>query len=206
MSTLFTALTGGGTRTARRRGSPRCSSRGTCCARCASAAVAVQVVAAHRDPAGDAVARHGNAAPRQARGRSGRGAPPDPGGPPSAPTRRYTSRRGRRTGGRGAQRRDPQSGLTEIVLNIPTTAHILGGAVIGDPPSAGHRRRLPRVRLREPARVRRSAVPANSGVNPSLTITALAERGDVKGSAEGRREPPARELPWPPAPLSRSRR
>src|SRR5665811_2159550 len=37
----------------------------------------------------------------------------------------------RRTGGIA------QSGLTESVFNIPTTAHILGGAVIGDSPETG---------------------------------------------------------------------
>ena len=31
----------------------------------------------------------------------------------------------------------PQSGLTESTLNIPTTAHILGGAVIGADPERG---------------------------------------------------------------------
>src|SRR5207247_6919948 len=31
----------------------------------------------------------------------------------------------------------PQSGLTESALNIPTTAHVLGGAVIGADPSRG---------------------------------------------------------------------
>jgi cholesterol oxidase len=71
----------------------------------------------------------------------------------------------------------PQSALTESSLNIPTTAHILGGAVIGADPERGV----------VDARNRAfgyfdllvcdgAAVPANPGVNPSLTITALAER------------------------------
>ena len=61
MSTLFTALTGGGKVT------PAEVDRGDAQAPAAhdAPAVAVQVVAAHRDPAGDAVARHGNAAPGQ---------------------------------------------------------------------------------------------------------------------------------------------
>ena len=70
-----------------------------------------------------------------------------------------------------------QSMVLEALANIPSTAHILGGAVIGA--RRRHRRRRrpqPRLRLREPAGVRRgSTVPANPGVNPSLTITALAE-------------------------------
>ena len=45
------------------------------------------------------------------------------------------------------------------------------------PQPRGRRRRRPpaRLRLREPAGLRRRRVPANVGVNPSLTITALAE-------------------------------
>ena len=63
------------------------------------------------------------------------------------------------------------------VFNIPMTAHILGGATIGDSPETGvidayHRVfGCPGLHV-----VDGSAVPANLGVNPSLTITALAER------------------------------
>ena len=76
-----------------------------------------------------------------------------------------------RTGG------TPQSGLTESALNIPTTAHILGGAIIGGSPGDGvvdpHNRAFGYENL---LITDGSAVPANPGVNPSLTITALAER------------------------------
>ena len=49
-----------------------------------------------------------------------------------------------------------QTAFMEAVANIATTAHVLGGAVIGADPSAGRRRRPPaRVRLREPAGLRR---------------------------------------------------
>ena len=49
-----------------------------------------------------------------------------------------------------------QSSVMEATMNIPSTAHILGGAVIGARSGARRRRRRPaRVRLREPARVRR---------------------------------------------------
>ncbi len=67
--------------------------------------------------------------------------------------------------------------LTETVLDVPTTAHILGGACMGDGPDAGvidHRHRVfgyPGLYV-----IDGSAVSANPGVNPSLTITALAER------------------------------
>jgi cholesterol oxidase len=70
-----------------------------------------------------------------------------------------------------------QSGLTEAALNIPTTAHVLGGAVIGADASRGvvdDRHRA--FRYRNLLVCDGAAVPANPGVNPSLTITALAER------------------------------
>jgi cholesterol oxidase len=69
-----------------------------------------------------------------------------------------------------------QSALTEALFNIPTTAHILGGAVIAPDPSRGVVDGSQRVFGYENLLVcDGSAVPANVGVNPSLTITALAE-------------------------------
>ncbi len=69
-----------------------------------------------------------------------------------------------------------QSGITESSLNIPTTAHILGGAVIGDGPEHGVVDARNRVYGYENLMVcDGAAIPANPGVNPSLTITALAE-------------------------------
>ncbi|MDX6582207.1 MAG: cholesterol oxidase [Solirubrobacterales bacterium] len=70
-----------------------------------------------------------------------------------------------------------QSALTESTLNIPTTAHILGGAVIGGTADEGVVDPANRVFGYENLLVTDgAAVPANPGVNPSLTITALAER------------------------------
>ena len=70
-----------------------------------------------------------------------------------------------------------QSGLTESALNIPTTAHILGGAVIGATPAEGVVDERNRVFGYENLLITDgAAVPANPGVNPSLTITALSER------------------------------
>jgi cholesterol oxidase len=69
-----------------------------------------------------------------------------------------------------------QSGITESVLNIPTTAHILGGAVIGPGPERGVVDAGNRVYGYEKLLVcDGAAIPANPGVNPSLTITAVAE-------------------------------
>jgi cholesterol oxidase len=71
----------------------------------------------------------------------------------------------------------PQSALTEAIANAPSTAHILGGAIIASDPERGvvdHRQRV--FGYENLLVVDGSVVPANVGVNPSLTITALAER------------------------------
>jgi cholesterol oxidase len=71
----------------------------------------------------------------------------------------------------------PQAVVMEALLSIPTTAHILGGAVIGRDREAGVVDRHNRVFGYENLLVcDGAAVPANVGVNPSLTITALTER------------------------------
>jgi cholesterol oxidase len=69
-----------------------------------------------------------------------------------------------------------QSSVMEAALNIPSTAHILGGAVIAADASRGVVDARQRVFGYENLLVcDGAAVPANVGVNPSLTITALAE-------------------------------
>ncbi len=69
-----------------------------------------------------------------------------------------------------------QSSVMEAALNIPSTAHILGGAVIAADAEHGVVDARQRVFGYENLLVcDGSAVPANVGVNPSLTITALAE-------------------------------
>jgi cholesterol oxidase len=68
-------------------------------------------------------------------------------------------------------------GTVGDIFDIPMTAHILGGATIGDSPDTGvvdpyHRvYGYPGLHV-----VDGSVIPANLGVNPALTITALAER------------------------------
>ncbi len=70
-----------------------------------------------------------------------------------------------------------QSTLADALLAMPATAHILGGAVIGSSPRAGVIDDRHRVFGYENMLVTDgAAVPANPGVNPSLTITAMAER------------------------------
>jgi cholesterol oxidase len=82
-----------------------------------------------------------------------------------------------------------QSSVMEALLNVPSTAHILGGAVIGADPSRGVVDARQRVFGYENLMVcDGAAVPANVGVNPSLTITTLAEHAMSK-------IPPAAEQP-----------
>jgi cholesterol oxidase len=95
--------------------------------------------------------------------------------------------------------------VTETIFGIPTTAHILGGACMGTTKEEGvidHRHRV--FGYDGLYVIDGSAVSANPGVNPSLTITALAERAlsfipekgipdkdAVDASAEGSQNPPA---------------
>ncbi|HMW45694.1 MAG TPA: GMC oxidoreductase, partial [Solirubrobacterales bacterium] len=75
----------------------------------------------------------------------------------------------------------PQVSFGESLFNIPTTAHILGGAVVGHSPEDGVIDKDNHVFGYENLMVcDGSAVPANPGVNPSLTITAMTERAMSK--------------------------
>lgn len=71
----------------------------------------------------------------------------------------------------------PMSGFTESIGNKSTTAHILGGCPMGTDPtisvinSSHEVHGYPGLFV-----VDGSSIPANIGVNPSLTITAMAER------------------------------
>ena len=71
----------------------------------------------------------------------------------------------------------PHNALLESVLNMSVTAHILGGCPIGADAGQGVIDASHEV-FNYPGLyvVDASAIPANVGVNPSLTITALAER------------------------------
>jgi cholesterol oxidase len=66
---------------------------------------------------------------------------------------------------------------TETLLGVPSTAHILGGCVMGADRGEGVIDARHRVFGYDNLWVvDGSAISANPGVNPSLTITALAER------------------------------
>ena len=70
-----------------------------------------------------------------------------------------------------------ESLATETLLGIPTTAHILGGCCMGTSAANGVIDEGHRVFGYEGLYViDGSSMSANPGVNPSLTITALAER------------------------------
>lgn len=70
----------------------------------------------------------------------------------------------------------PLGSVTENVFNLPTTAHILGGAPIGKTAEGGVVDENFKVHNYDGLYiVDGSIMPANPGVNPSLTITALAE-------------------------------
>jgi cholesterol oxidase len=75
----------------------------------------------------------------------------------------------------------PTALSTETLLGIPTTAHILGGAVMGGNREEGVIDKDNRVFGYENMYVcDGSMISANPGVNPSLTITALVERAMSK--------------------------
>ena len=83
----------------------------------------------------------------------------------------------------------PASTIGEIV-DVPMTAHLIGGCVIGDGPESGvvdaYHRMFGHPGLHV---VDGSAVTANLGVNPSLTITAQAERAMAMWPNAGEPDP-----------------
>jgi cholesterol oxidase len=96
----------------------------------------------------------------------------------------------------------PMSLVNETVLGIPTTAHILGGACMGDSPETGaidHQHRL--FGYEGLYVIDGAAVSSNPGVNPSLTIAALAERAMTFNPAKQQLES-GQSLPAPRAPVA----
>jgi len=103
----------------------------------------------------------------------------------------------------------PQGLVTELLLGTPTTAHILGGACMGATPEEGVIDSRHRVFGHEGLYViDGAAISANPGVNPSLTIAALAERAMsfVPPEEEARRHPLGGDpLPPPQAQVGEGR-
>jgi cholesterol oxidase len=72
---------------------------------------------------------------------------------------------------------EPMSMVTEILLDVPSTAHILGGCVIAASAAEGVVDSRHRVfGYRNMYICDGSVLAANLGVNPSLTICAITER------------------------------
>jgi cholesterol oxidase len=93
----------------------------------------------------------------------------------------------------------PQALVPEAVLSVPTTAHLLGGAVIGRSAQEGvidFRQRV--FGYQNMVVCDGAAIPANIGANPSLTITAMAERA-IATVPEATRPSPDYVAAAPPA-------
>ncbi len=85
----------------------------------------------------------------------------------------------------------PSSAWNEVMLDVPTTAHIIGGACIGETAADGVIDPYQRLHGHPGLHVADgAAVSANLGVNPSLTIAAMTERAMAlwpnKGEPDGR--------------------
>ena len=166
MSCLFTLLVGDGTRAdaaaeaARRGAAPPAAARRGCCGRAAgrgarSSCSSMQTLdnsIALRPQAHRSSAACGCRPSRTRRSPTRPSSPSptsSPSGSPSAPAA-------------SPRARSPRRWSTS-----PTTAHILGGAVIGESPRDRRRRRPPpRLRLREPARLRRRGGPGQRRRQP----------------------------------------
>jgi cholesterol oxidase len=84
----------------------------------------------------------------------------------------------------------PFNTYTEVLMNVPITAHILGGAYIGTTPEDGVVDPYQRLFGHEGLHVTdASAVTANLGANPSLTIAAQAERALAFWPNKGEADP-----------------
>lgn len=71
----------------------------------------------------------------------------------------------------------PMSSINEAILDVPITAHFIGGCTMGDSPEEGVIDPFHRVFGHPGLHIADgSAISANLGVNPSLTITAMSER------------------------------
>jgi cholesterol oxidase len=85
---------------------------------------------------------------------------------------------------------EPRGAWNEALLDVPTTAHILGGACIGDSAGTGVIDPYHRVYGHPGLHVAdASAISANLGVNPSLTITAMTERAMARWPNKGDDDP-----------------
>jgi cholesterol oxidase len=102
----------------------------------------------------------------------------------------------------------PGGSINESALGIPITAHLIGGATIGATEAEGVVDPYHRV-FGHPGLhvVDGAAIPANLGSNPSLTITAMAERAVAMWPNAGESDPrPALGAAYLPVPAVTARR
>jgi cholesterol oxidase len=85
---------------------------------------------------------------------------------------------------------EPMGSIFEATLNVPTTAHIIGGCPIGATAEEGVVDPYHRVHGHPGLHVcDGSVITANLGVNPSLTITAMTERATAMWPNRGEADP-----------------
>jgi cholesterol oxidase len=85
---------------------------------------------------------------------------------------------------------EPMGSIFEATLNVPTTAHIIGGCPIGATAEEGVVDPYHRVHGHSGLHVcDGSVITANLGVNPSLTITAMTERATALWPNRGEEDP-----------------
>ncbi|MET7695360.1 GMC family oxidoreductase [Streptomyces sp. NPDC005483] len=96
--------------------------------------------------------------------------------------------------------------LWNTALGLPVTAHLLGGCPIGSDPATSvadlyHRvHGYPTLHINDA-----SAVPGNLGVNPALTVTAMAERACAAWPSAGHPDQrPAQSEPYRRVPLAKT--
>ncbi|PKT75029.1 cholesterol oxidase [Streptomyces populi] len=106
---------------------------------------------------------------------------------------------GHRAASRAAERIGGQAcGTWADLFDIPTTGHLIGGCTVGEDPETGVVDPYHRLHGHPGLHViDGSTISANLGVNPSLTITALAERAVALWPNRGEEDPrPAPGLPY----------
>ncbi|ANZ21182.1 GMC oxidoreductase [Streptomyces noursei ATCC 11455] len=80
--------------------------------------------------------------------------------------------------------------LWNTALRVPVTAHLLGGCAIGTDPATSVADLYHRVHGHPTLHIADgSAVPGNVGVNPALTVTAMAERAFAAWPAADQHDP-----------------
>lgn len=94
---------------------------------------------------------------------------------------------------RAAARRidgEAMGSVFEATINVPTTAHLIGGCPIGESPESGVIDPYHRVHGHPDLHVcDGAAITANLGVNPALTITAMTERAMALWPNRGEQDP-----------------